>query len=238
MSEKTHTAIISACLSAFVTCVVAALLWNAIGRNTDFQLEITRPDGTTVKLAVEGGAVDYEAVLTALFQDQFLAPAAREWLATTEDMRSIRDPRLADLLRLEACGHIPPSPLNAHLDSLRACASTPANTTLRRLALEDHGYPFHAVGIATRVSVPEESDWPPRGHASVCSHDLWGRSLELLHGATGKPTFVRATQRISPCSAVGVGTQMHLHPDDARAVFGRQLLGIETLYVVVPNRTD
>lgn len=218
-------------LYAILGVLAAGILGFALGRGTDFALELERPDGTRVQLDVAGEAVDHATVLDAMFRDSFLFGAATTWLAENQEMRSIRDQELADMLAQRACDSIPETPLATRLAALEQCANRPENRALRRLALTERGYPFHFVGVPVRVSIPEEEDWPERGEASVCSHDFYGRELELVHPATADPVFVEASQRIYPCSASGVGTEMHLHPADAREIFGAQLLGIDTLYV-------
>ena len=219
-------------LLLIVACMVAALLGFALGRNSDFDLEIKSGD-KSAKLAVKGGAVDYEKVLETIYANDFLRGAARQWLSDKHGVVAIADTGLASAIERKACDKIPDAPWQSKIQALKACAETPRNSQLRDLALRRRAAPFHPVGAFTRMSIPDHKrDIPPTGGANICDRDLLGRKIEVYNPELSKSIYVTPTGHI-PCSGVAeIGTHLHLHPDDAAKLFGGfRPTGIHMVYV-------
>lgn len=220
-------------LYSFIAVLATGILGFALGRNTDLQFKITGPGGHSAALTVAGGAIDHEEVMKKMFSDSFVASGVRDWLASNRKMASVRDVRLAGMIEQYACDSIPAEPLQDYLDALRTCAERPENRSLRDLALSRKGYPFHVVGVPLRVSVPEKMNWPDAENASICRDSpMFGTRIELVNPQRNTSIFVDATGSI-PCSKIaGVGTQLHLHPDASRKLFGRTATGRDTVYAL------
>lgn len=219
---------------ALVAVLAAGLLGFALGRNSDLVVDIKSGEHSA-KLDVKGGSVDYQKVLDAIYKNEFLRGAAKEWLAEKHRVLAISDERLASLLEKNACGAVPESPVEAKLKALKACAEGTGNQQLRDLALRRRGYPFHPVGLETRMSVPAK-DYPRPETAAVCDRDLVGRKIEIYNVKLDKSIYVTATG-IMNCSGLReTGTQLHLSPDDARELLGGiQPRGIHIVYVLATN---
>lgn len=215
-----------------VACLVAALLGFALGRNTDFDLEIKSGD-KIAKLAVKGGQVDHQKVLEAIYGNEYLRGAARQWLMDKHGVIAVTDASLAAAIEKQACDKIPDGPWESRMQALKACAETPRNNQLRDLALRRRAAPFHAVGAFTRMAIPEHrKDTPPPGGANICDRDLLGRKVEVYNPRLAKSIYVTPTGHI-PCSGVAeIGTHLHLNPQDASELFGgHRPTGIQMVYV-------
>ena len=215
--------------------VVVVVLIGGLGVwfGSQTKLEIEGPGGVKAKLDVAGRSVDYERILSTMWESEFLRDAAQGWLARHHGTVWIKDQRLASTLEAGACDTIPATPLEAKLRALETCANQPSNRALRDLALDRHGYPFHPVGVETRFTVPEPRDVPRPETASVCERRWLGQELEVLNPQLNTMIKVQATGRMN-CSGIReTGTQMHLNPEDARKLLGDvEPLGVHRVYVV------
>jgi hypothetical protein len=218
---------------ALVSVLAAGLIGFALGRNSDFKLEIKSGEHTAT-LDVKGASVDYEKVLEVIYSNDFLRGAAKQWLADKHSILAVSDERLASLLEKKACGSVPESPLLVKLKALKQCAEASGNLQLRDLAFRRRGYPFHPVGYETRMSVPgKRKDFPAPETAAVCDRDLFGRKVEIYNATLDKTIYVRATGLIDCSGFTQTGTQLHLNPEDAKNLFGGvEPLGINVVYVL------
>ena len=217
-------------LLAFVAALTAGVVGYALGRQTDFDLEIKSGDKSAA-LKVKGSAVDYEDILRTIYENDFLKGAARQWLVDNHNIVAISDERLAHVLREKSCGEIPNEPEQARLSALKACADAAGNKQLRALALEEHGPPFHRVGRPTRLSVPERQ--PSKGSAAVCDPKLFGQRIEIFNAAQERSIFVNATGQMECSKLSDSGTQMHISADDAEELLGRtNTKGIHDVWIL------
>lgn len=221
-------------VSIAVAVLLAGVVGFALGRNTDLTLRVDTPKGS-VRLDVAGGAIDYLKLLTDLAKNRQIADVFLTWAADSLNAYSLNDPRLAAALETKACGSIPESPLIENLNARTACAEVPANRSLRDL-VKRRGRPFHPIGVRVRVSTPAREHWPSRGEVRVCHDELLGETLQLFSPRSNLAVIVHASGRL-PCGGItGIGTEMHLHPQDMAEVLGYEPTGVDSLYAVIAPR--
>ena len=200
----------------FVAGVLICLWWS--GGAESMEIEVTGPNGTTLHLAVEGFTLDQQALLNAIYKDDFARDGLMGWLSDKQIFKT-SDPSLADALNTELCEPIPPTPLSAQIEAARKCAELPVALRLRELA-DQRDTPFHYIGRIVQVGIPEnEMNRPPNSRANVCGEGgLHGRAVRLTNPLNNKSIEVEATGRYV-CTGYDRVPDIQLNPTDAAAIF-------------------
>ena len=187
--------------------------------------------GASVEIRAEGMEVKHEDLLNRIYGEDFARAGLLGWLER-KDIFLVSDPNLVAGL-VEFCGDIPTKPLQARLESGRACAAKPVVAGLRDLS-DRRLPPFHYIGEIVRIGVPEEADRPPDGRANACRNGtFWRREVELTNPVNRKKITVEASGHY-PCADPSTA-DIQLSEADALELFETPTQKYEQAIAVVVN---
>ena len=196
-------------------------------------MELTFPGVAGLKIDISQPEIAHDKLLKDIFAQQFSRDGLMGWLAD-KDIFVFKDERLVEALNKRLCDIIPEHPLDRKIKAAQDCAELPVSTSLRQLA-DQKRVPFHYVGIAVNVGVPEREDQPQIRQASVCANSaLHGERVELTNPRTGNRIDVQATGRYT-CTGFTTYPDIQLTFEDARKLFSEPLGKYQEAVAVVLN---
>jgi len=218
------------------TVLFTALAMWAIGRGVE------NPSGQTVTIVFPGGGqidvrserepLDYGALMTKLFSEDFSRNGVLGWLRDKQHLYSIQSEEIAAGLRTRLCDPIPSEPRELRQAKARECAEKPAAAALRRLSFE-RAVPFHYVSHPVLAGVQAQKPHRPgRGRVNVCkTGGFVGQRLQVFEPINNRMIEVQAGGTYV-CEG-GEFADIQLDPDDAKELFKGALDRIQKVVVVV-----
>jgi len=196
------------------------------------EVTIAFPGGGKIHVRSERETLNFEALMTKLFSEDYSRNGLLGWLRDRKHLYSLETTELAEALKTKLCDPIPLEPLEERLAKAADCASKPAVDALRRLSSE-RVVPFHYVGLRVRAGIQAASPHRPgKGRVNVCRTGRYvAQRLQIIDPITNRVIEVQAGGTYE-CT-VGEFPDIQLDPEDANELFGRPAGRFENAIAVV-----
>lgn len=184
----------------FIGCAIGGALVIMYGQfgpvnPTKAAWEIKAP-GFSITINSEGEGLNYQAILEAMFHNNFMKSAAIGWLGEEHNIYSLEDEKLVTAIEQRLCDEFPKKPLDERLKKAKDCAEKPVADKLRELA-NNHKPPFHFVGFEGEAGFLAGPGEPKKGIANVCKNgQFFGKRLQVLNPATNMLVEVDALRSL------------------------------------------
>ncbi len=188
----------------------------------------------SIKINNEGESLDYQTILEAMFDNNFIKSAAIEWLGKEHNIYPLEDVSLVTAIEKSLCDEIPEKPWHERFKKANDCAKKPVAAKLRKLA-NNHQPPFHFVGFERVAGFPAGQGAPTTGYAYVCGNrQFFGKQLHVMNPKTNKLVEVNASRSLGYCTGLSGRPDIQLGSHDARTLFGNKPLSRTEMVIIIP----